>query len=104
PNPGDVLVTANSGSSLVYVIGHDAKVIGQVVRFLQGWRYSGVIFTRAGLPGTFQLRQAHLDSEAAPDVLVSMRWTAEKNTNGAPGMLVTEHSGFGPGRGSHVSL
>jgi hypothetical protein len=33
-----------------------------------------------------------------------MRWTAEKNTNGAPGMLITEHSGNGSNKGSHVSL
>ena len=104
PNPGDVLVVANSGSSLIYVIGRERKVIEQVVSFLQGWKYTGVIFTRAALPGTFPMSQAHLDSPDAPDILISMRWTVEKNTNGAPGMLITEHSGNGPNKGSHVSL
>jgi hypothetical protein len=103
-NPGDVLVVNNSGSSLLYVTGHDAKVIEQAVRFLQGWKYSGVIFTRDGLPGTFRLAQAHLDSAAAPDVLLSLRWSAEKNTNGVAGMIVTEHSGGGAGHGAHVTL
>jgi predicted AlkP superfamily pyrophosphatase or phosphodiesterase len=104
PNPGDVLVVANSGSSLIYVVGGDRKVVEQVVNFLQGWKYTGVIFTRAALPGTFPMKQAHLDSPNAPEILISMRWTAEQNTNGAPGMLITEHSGNGPNKGSHVSL
>jgi len=104
PKPGDVLVVANSGSTLVYVTGRERNVVEQIVQFLKGWKHSGVIFTLAGLPGTFSLSQAHLNSEAAPDILISMRWTAEKNTNGAPGTLVTEHSGVAPSRGSHVSL
>jgi arylsulfatase A-like enzyme len=104
PNPGEVLVVNNSGSALLYVTGHGAKVVEQAVRFLQGWKYSGVIFTRDGLPGTFRLAQAHLDSAASPDVLLSLRWSADRNTNGTTGLIFTEHTGGGPGHGAHVSL
>src|SRR5882672_235715 len=104
PSRGAVIVVSNSGSSLIYVIGHDAKVIAQVVRFLQGWEFSGVIFTRKAMPGTFSLSQVHVDSEDAPDVIVSLRWTGGKNKRGVPGMLASDLSGFVPGQGAHVSL
>ena len=104
PKPGRILVINNSGSTLIYVIGHDATIVQKLVQFLEGWKYSGVIFTRASLPGTFKLAQAHLDSPGAPDILISLRWTAGINSNGLPGMVVTDHSGGAPGRGAHVSL
>jgi hypothetical protein len=104
PQSGRVLVINNSGSTLLYVIGHDAAVVEKLVQFLQGWKYTGVIFTRDGLPGTFKLAQAHLDSRGAPDILISLRWSPEKNTNGVAGKVVTEHSGGAVGRGAHVSL
>jgi len=45
-----------------------------------------------------------VDTDVAPDVLVSMRWTSDKNTNGTPGMIMADLSGFYPGQGLHVSL
>jgi predicted AlkP superfamily pyrophosphatase or phosphodiesterase len=104
PQPGEILVVGNSGSALIYVIDHDEKVIRQVVKFLQGWNYSGVIFTRKPLPGTFALDKMHLGAANAPDVVVSMRWTAEKNEAGASGMLVSDVSSYGVGQGAHASL
>ena len=104
PAPGEIMVVSNSGSSLLYVIGHDEKVIEQVVHFLQGWEVSGVIFTRQSMAGTFPLSQVHLDSEAAPDIVVSFRWSSDKSKTGVPGMLNCDSSGYGIGQGSHVSL
>ena len=104
PARGDILVVSNSGSTLLYVIGHEQKVIRSLIRFLQSWEFTGVIFTRKPMPGTFSLGQIHLDTEAAPDVLVSMRWSSDKNTNGTPGMLASDLSSFNPGQGLHVSL
>ncbi len=103
PGKGEVLVVSNSGSTLVYVIGHQQSVIGRVVQFLQEWPYTGVIFTRDALPGTFGLDAAHIQTEDAPDIVVSLRWTSEQNKFGAPGTLVTDNSAA-IGRGSHVSL
>ena len=56
------------------------------------------------MSGTFSLAQAHLDSGDAPDVVVSLRWTSEKNRDGVPGMLFGDKSSFGSGQGLHVSL
>jgi arylsulfatase A-like enzyme len=104
PQPGEVLVVSNSGMTMVYVIGHDEKMVERVVRFFQGSDFTGVIFTRKAMPGTFALGQAHLDSDSAPDVLVASRWTAGKNKNGVPGTIFADLSGYGPGQGLHVSL
>jgi predicted AlkP superfamily pyrophosphatase or phosphodiesterase len=104
PAPGDILVASNSGSTFVYVIGRDEKIVAQIVRFLQGWDATGVIFTRKPMPGTFALSQVHLDSQEAPDVVVSLRWTGEKNANGTPGLVRPDLAGFGVGQGTHVSL
>lgn len=104
PEKDEVLVASNSGSDAIYVIGHSSETVRKLVVFLQGWDYSGVIFSRENFPGTFSLAQAHLDSGDAPDVVVSLRWTTEKNRNGVPGMLFSDGSGYTPGRGMHVSL
>jgi arylsulfatase A-like enzyme len=104
PAPDEILVASNSGSTFVYVIGRDEKTIGRVVQFLQRWDASGVIFTRKPLPGTFTLKQVHLDSPGAPDIVVSLRWTAEKNAAGVSGMVRPDLTGFGVGQGIHVSL
>ena len=104
PANGDVIIAGNGGSVFVYVTGHDKKVIGQVVKFLQGWSYTGVILTRQPMAGTFTLAQAHVDSPNAPDVLVSLRWKADRNDVGVPGMLTIDLSPYAPGQGMHASL
>jgi len=103
PARGDVLVVGNSGTTTIYVIGHDADVIQKTVGALQRSKFSGAIFTREALPGTFALSQAHLDSDLAADVIVASRWTAEKNQNGTPGMIMVDASSSVT-EGSHVSL
>ncbi len=104
PGKDEVLVVSNSGSDVIYIIGHNKETIGKVVAFLQQWEYAGVIFTRESLPGTFSLDKAHLNSWDAPDIVVSLRWTGDKNRNGVPGLLFGDKSSFGAGQGLHVSL
>ncbi|HEX2998872.1 MAG TPA: alkaline phosphatase family protein, partial [Armatimonadota bacterium] len=104
PTPGEVIVVSNGGSSLVYVINHDEKVIQKIVSFLQGWNHTGVVFARKPMPGTFTLEQAGVNSPDAPDVLVSFRWTDDKNDAGTPGMITSDTYQYGPGQGMHVSL
>jgi arylsulfatase A-like enzyme len=103
PARGEVLVVSNSGTTTIYVIGHDEGVIQKTVNALQRSRFSGVIFTRKGLPGTFALSQAHLDSDLAADVIATSRWTPEKNENGTPGMIMVDIASTVT-KGSHVSL
>jgi arylsulfatase A-like enzyme len=104
PEPGEILVVANSGSSLVYISEHDETVLKKLVQFFQGWKSSGVIFTRKAMAGTFALSEVHLDSEEAPDLLLSLRWTDESNKFEAHGLLTVDRSSYTPGQGSHVSL
>jgi arylsulfatase A-like enzyme len=104
PGPGDVLVAGNSGSSLLYVIGHDKATIEKLVSFLQRSDFAGVIFSRTPEPGTFPLELVHMDSAASPDIVVSFRWNAGVNSNGVPSMIVSDISEYGPGQGAHVSL
>jgi hypothetical protein len=104
PAAGEILVVANSGSSLLYVPDHDQDIIEKLVHFLQGWKSAGVIFTRKAMSGTFALAEAHLDSKEAPDVLISLRWMADTNKFGAPGLITADRSSYSPGQGAHVSL
>jgi arylsulfatase A-like enzyme len=104
PTNGDIMVVGNGGSTFLYVIGHDKKVIADAVKFLQGWSFTGVIFAKQPMEGTFALSQVHLDSPTAPDIIISFRWDASANEAGTPGMVITDVSGYKPGQGNHGSL
>ena len=104
PKNGDVVVASNSGSTMVYVLGHDKKTVADVVQFLRGWPYTGVIFTRDGMPSTFPLKAVHLDSPEAPDIVISLRWSAATNRFGVAGAVVTDGTTYKPGQGAHVTL
>ena len=84
------MVTSLGGSTAFYVFEHDEPTIRRLVEFLQGSDFAGVIFCPLNIEGTFPLTQVRLGTNsAAPDVLVSMRWSPERNHWGAPGMTVT---------------
>jgi arylsulfatase A-like enzyme len=103
PEPGDVLVNILGGTTFFYVFEHDEQVVRRLVTYFQGTDFAGVIFSAVSLEGTFPLAQAHLAAEnGAPDIAVAMRWTADLNEHGAPGML-TVAEGI-KGHGSHGSL
>ncbi len=87
PKTGDVLVVGNGGSVCLYVAGHDDGVTGKLVHFLQETEYAGVIFTKKGIAGTFELGMAHIDTAEAPDVVMSMRWKDKEGANGIPGLI-----------------
>ena len=103
PKAGDVMVDGLGGSVYLYVGEHEAETTARLVKFLQGSDFAGVIFSRDGLPGTFPLQAAHIDSADAPDVAVAMRWTDAKNVAGLPGAVVCD-GGARPGQGTHASL
>lgn len=109
PVKGDVLVIGLGGSALIYVIGHDEKIITRVVSFLQAQDFSGPIFTAGAAEGTFKLDDGLIHSARAPDIMLSFRWTSDTNPNGAPGYVVSESEGSNLSLGSgqkatHVSL
>ena len=100
---GDVMVVGLGGSALFYVIDHDREVIRKLVEFLQGSDFAGVVFSQLPLDGTFPLSTVRIGpSNAAPDVVVSLRWWADKNDHGAPGLITAD--GGTKGKGTHASL
>jgi len=103
PKPGDIMLVGNGGSILIYVIGHNATITGQLVELLQRSDFAGVIFMREPLPGTFRLDQAKIGSRDAPDVVMAFRWNEKKNQFGIPGMIDADWQ-RGAGKGTHATL
>ena len=103
PKAGDILVDGLNGTVFLYVADHDAETIRRVIAFLEKSDFAGVIFTRDGAPGTFAMSMVHIDSPDAPDIAVAMRWTADKNAAGFPGLIVSD-GGRKPGQGTHATL
>lgn len=104
PEPGDVMVVGLGGSAVFYVIDRDETVTRRLVDFLQTADFTGVIFSRLPLEGTFPLESVGYSStnSNAPDVLISMRWTTNRNDYGVPGTVVS--AGGTRGKGTHGSL
>jgi predicted AlkP superfamily pyrophosphatase or phosphodiesterase len=101
--PGDIMLVGNGGSVLFYVVGHDTTLARRLVEFLQQSDFAGVIFTKQGLPGTFHLNDAKIDSLNAPDVVMAFRWNDSKNQFGTPGMIDADWQREA-GKGTHATL
>jgi arylsulfatase A-like enzyme len=104
PVPGDVLIVPLGGSTTFYVVERQEPIVRRLVAFLQTTDFAGVIFSRLPIDGTFPLETVGYNSTnaAAPDVIVSMRWSADRNDHGAPG-LITADTGT-RNKGTHASL
>lgn len=103
PKAGQVMVVGNAGSIFLYVIGHDRGLTQKLVEHLQTSEYASAIFTRDKFEGTFSLAEGALDTPDAPEVVFSMRWSAEKSQFGVPGMLYSDGR-RARGSGNHASL
>lgn len=86
-NSGEVRVVGNGGTIFFYITGHEPEVAARLVRWLQASKLASVIFSQAKCEGAFPLTQAHLDTETAPDVVMTFAWSDKKNKDGAPGMI-----------------
>jgi predicted AlkP superfamily pyrophosphatase or phosphodiesterase len=103
PETGDVLVVGLGGSVLLYVVDHDEAVTRRLAAFLQTTDFAGVIFSRLPMDGTFPLESVgYAATNDAPDLILSLRWTAERNEFGAPGIFLAK--GATPAKGTHGSL
>ena len=102
--PGGVMVVSNGGSSLLYVGGHDPDVCRRLAACLDIQDWTGVVFSRAPLEGTFPLAEAHIDAPDAPDIVVSLRWTRDRSRTGAPGLQTSDLSPKAKKEGNHASL
>jgi hypothetical protein len=84
-------------------VDHEEKVIRQLVDFLQGCDFTGVIFSRVAVEGTFPLDAIRINTtNVMPDVVIAMRWVDEKNELGTPGLVIAD--GGTRGKGTHGSL
>lgn len=105
PQPDDVVVVGNGGSVLLYVVGRAPTVIKKIASVLQQSANTGVLFTQAGLPGTFPLREAMLDSETAPDVLVASAWKLDQAVSPRQAQIINDgYNEYHAGGGMHVTL
>ncbi|MGB8141032.1 MAG: alkaline phosphatase family protein [Pseudolabrys sp.] len=103
PKPGDIMLAANGGSVLFYVVGHDKKLIRRLVEFLQQSDFAGVIFTKEPMEGTFALTQALIQRGDAPDVVMAFRWTDLQNQFGVTGEIDADWQ-RAAGKGTHATL
>jgi arylsulfatase A-like enzyme len=103
PEPGDIMVVGLGGSVMFYVVEHQEPVVRRLVEFLQQSDFAGVIFSKLNIEGTFPLDAVRYGgTNSGPDVMISMRWTADKNEHGFPGMFYSMEGT--KGKGSHASL
>lgn len=103
PETGDVLVVGLGGSVLFYVFDRDEDVTRRLVEYLQTTDFTGVVFSRLKIDGTFPLESVRYSAtNNPPDVVVSLRWHAGLNEHGAPGMFQSAEGT--KGKGSHASL
>jgi predicted AlkP superfamily pyrophosphatase or phosphodiesterase len=103
PKPGDIMLAGNGGSVLFYVIGHDANVTRRLVDLLQQSDFAGMIFTREPMVGAFDLEQAEIQNDYAPDVVMAFRWYDLKNQFGVRGMIDADWQ-RAAGKGTHATL
>ncbi|MFL6584912.1 MAG: alkaline phosphatase family protein [Chthoniobacterales bacterium] len=103
PRAGDILVVGNGGTVLFYVHEHDRAVCERLVTWLQHQDFTGTIFTRDKIEGAFPLSAVRIDTPDAADVVMSFRWTSEKNEFGVPGLIDADWNRK-PGEGTHATL
>lgn len=103
PESGDVMVVPLGGSAVFYVVDRREDVIRKTALALQTSDFTGVVFSRIPLPGTFPMSAIHYPTEGhGPDLVIAMRWSPERNDHGFPGMIVG--TGGTKGSGTHGSL
>lgn len=100
---GDVLVVGGA-SALIYVTGHDKTLIERITHLLQAQPCCGVVFTRNPVAGAFTLDQARIATPDAPDIVVSMRWSARTNKYETPGLIYFDTAKKTSGIGMHGTL
>ena len=101
---GAVMTVSDGGTTLLYVAGHDAGLCRRLAAYLQAQDWTGVIFSRLAIEGTFPLAAAHLDAPEAPDFVVSLRWNHDRSGTGTPGMIVSDLKSSSEKIGNHASL
>jgi predicted AlkP superfamily pyrophosphatase or phosphodiesterase len=103
PKRGDVMLVGNGGTVLFYVIGHDPGLTSRLIERLQQSDFAGVILSSHQNEGTFPLSQVQLETAKGPDVVMSFKWSGDKNEFGVPGMIQADWNRRS-GKGTHATL
>lgn len=103
PAPGQVMVVGNGGVVFFYVAQQDPATTQRLADFLEQSDFSGAVFTKARLAGTFPLARGKIDNDIAPDVVLAFRWTDAKNQFDRPGMIDADWQRVA-GKGTHATL
>jgi predicted AlkP superfamily pyrophosphatase or phosphodiesterase len=103
PKPGDILVVGNGGTVVFYVQDHDHAVSERLVDWLQHRDFTGTIFARDKIEGTFPLAAIRIDTADAADILMSFRWSPDKNEFGVAGLIDADWN-RPAGQGTHATL
>jgi predicted AlkP superfamily pyrophosphatase or phosphodiesterase len=104
PEPGDILVVGLGGSFCFYVYDHVEATTRKLAEFLQTTEFAGVIFSRpeVKIEGAFPLDAVALNAPTAePDLVMALRWNADKNESGTAGLIFADGA---KGKGTHGSL
>jgi predicted AlkP superfamily pyrophosphatase or phosphodiesterase len=103
PEPGDVVVVGLGGSALMYVVDRVEDVVRKTAAVLQTCDFTGVIFSRLPIEGTFPMDTVGYPvTSDGPDLLLSLRWSPDRNDEGVPGKLIV--TGGDRNAGAHGSL
>ena len=101
--PGQIMMVGNGGAVFFYVAEQDRSLTQRLVDFLQQSDFSGVIFSRRHLEGTFPLARGRIDNDFAPDVVLAFRWIDANNQFQHPGMIDADWQRTA-GKGTHATL
>ncbi len=99
-------MVGNGGSVMLYVTGQSPVVVSNLVVTLQQQPFSGVIFARDAVPGTFPLNEARVNCQTAPDIIVALRWNRRAAHDEHPVVEVLNdgYHEYQAGCGMHVTL
>ncbi len=100
--PGAIRVIGNGGSIFFYIEDHNAETNAGLIHWLQTRDFTGVIFSRVAVEGTFPLARVHLDKPGGPDVVMAFRWSDRRNAYDTAGMI--DANGKGDAKGTHGTL
>lgn len=103
PEAGDVMVVSLGGAALIYVMDRRDDILRSTVETLQTCDFTGVIFSRLEIEGTFPMSTINYPATTnGPDLIVSMRWSPAPSGDGTPGTIIA--TGGSRGAGTHGSL
>jgi len=87
---GSVVVAPNGCSALLHLVRQDARLVARIAEELGRTPGIGVMFSgvRGAQPadGTYPLVWLGLDGPLAPDLLVTLAWSDDRNEHGYPGV------------------